>query len=99
MALANMLSELRKYRVGFTIRHQYLHKLDSEIQRAVLGKAGTIISFRVGAEDAPYLAREFVGEFEEIDLIQLPNHRIYLKLMADGSQSKPFSAVTLSLTI
>jgi hypothetical protein len=99
MALANMLSELCKYRVGFTIRHQYLHQLDSEIQHAVLAKAGTIISFRVGAEDAPYLAREFVGEFEEIDLIQLPNHRIYLKLMVDGSQSKPFSAVTLSPTI
>ncbi len=96
MALANMLSELRKYRVGFTIGHQYLHQLDSDIQHAVLGNAGTIISFRVGAEDAPYLAREFVGEFEEIDLIQLPSHRIYLKLMVDGSPSKPFSAVTLT---
>jgi hypothetical protein len=96
MALANMLSELRKYRVGFTIAHQYLHQLDADIQHAVLGNAGTIISFRVGAEDAPYLAREFVGEFEEIDLIQLPNHRIYLKLMIDGSPSKPFSALTLS---
>jgi len=99
MALANMLSELRKYRVAFTIAHQYLHQLDSDIQHAVLGNAGTIISFRVGAEDAPYLAREFVGEFEEIDLIQLPNHRIYLKLMVDGSPSRPFSAVTLSPTI
>ncbi len=96
MALANMLSELRKYRVGFTIGHQYLHQLDSDIQHAVLGNAGIIISFRVGAEDSPYLAREFVGEFEKIDLMQLPNHRIYLKLMVDGSPSKPFSAVTLA---
>jgi type IV secretory pathway TraG/TraD family ATPase VirD4 len=96
MALANMLSELRKYRVGFTIAHQYMHQLDPDIRHAVLGNAGTIISFRVGAEDAPYLAREFVGQFGEIDFVQLPNYRIYLKLMIDGSPSKPFSAVTLS---
>jgi hypothetical protein len=61
----------------------------------VLGNAGTIISFRLGAEDAPYLAREFQSRFEEIDLLQLENYRIYLKLMIDGMPSKPFSAVTL----
>jgi type IV secretory pathway TraG/TraD family ATPase VirD4 len=96
MALANMLSELRKYRVGFTIAHQYLHQLAPDIRHAVLGNAGTIICFRVGAEDAPYLAREFVAEFGESNLVQLPNYRIYLRLMIDGSPSKPFSAVTLS---
>jgi hypothetical protein len=47
------------------------------------------------AEDAPYLAREFQARFEEIDLIQLENHHIYLKLMIDGIPSLPFSAVTL----
>jgi type IV secretory pathway TraG/TraD family ATPase VirD4 len=51
--LANMLSELRKYRVGVTVAHQYLRQLDPDIRHAVLGNAGTIISFRVGAEDAP----------------------------------------------
>jgi type IV secretory pathway TraG/TraD family ATPase VirD4 len=95
MALANMLSELRKYGVGFTIAHQYMHQLDPDIRHAVLGNAGTIISFRIGAEDAPYLVREFVGQFDEADLVQLPNFRIYLKLMIDGSPSLPFSATTL----
>jgi type IV secretory pathway TraG/TraD family ATPase VirD4 len=95
MALANILSELRKYRVAFTISHQYMHQLASDIRHAVLGNAGTIICFRVGAEDAPYIAREFVGEFDEAELVQLPNYRIYLKLMIDGSPSKPFSAKTL----
>lgn len=33
LALANMLSELRKYRIGFTIAHQYLHQLTPEIGR------------------------------------------------------------------
>lgn len=95
MAVANMLSEMRKYRVAFTIAHQYLHQLQPEIRHAVLGNAGTIISFRVGAEDAPYLAREFNGVLEEADLLQLPNHCIYLKLMIDGMPSLPFSAVTV----
>jgi hypothetical protein len=95
LALANMLSEMRKYRLGFTVAHQYQHQLTPDIRHAVLGNAGTLISFRVGAEDAPYLAREFSGVFEEIDLIQLPNHRIYLKLMIDGMPSLPFSAATL----
>jgi len=94
LAVANMFAELRKYRVGFTVAHQYLHQLEPDVRHAVLGNAGTIISFRVGAEDAPYLEREFVGEFEQIDLIQLPNHRVYLKLMIDEMPSKPFSALT-----
>src|SRR6202048_600547 len=60
LALINMFSELRKYRVGFTVAHQYLHQLDQDVRHAVLGNAGTIVSFRVGAEDAPYLEREFL---------------------------------------
>jgi hypothetical protein len=94
LALANMLSELRKYRVGFTIAHQYLRQLSLEIRHSILGNIGTIISFRVGAKDAPYLAKEFQNEFEQKDLVQLDNHRIYLKLLIDGMPSLPFSART-----
>src|SRR5258708_39354624 len=96
LALANMLSELRKYRVGFTVAHQYLNQLEPDVRHAVLGNAGSIISFRVGVEDAPYLVREFQPKFEELDLLRLPNYRIYLKLMIDGTPSKPFSATTLA---
>jgi hypothetical protein len=67
-------------------------------QHAVLGNAGTIISFRIGAEDSPYMVREFAGYLDEIDLLQLPNHRIYLKLMIAGAPSTPFSAITLNPT-
>ncbi|QHO77795.1 hypothetical protein ACH79_39515 [Bradyrhizobium sp. CCBAU 051011] len=96
LAVANMFSELRKYRLGFTVAHQYLHQLKPDVRHAVLGNAGTIISFRVGSEDAPYLAREFQGRFDEIDLLQLPNYCIYLKLMIDGVPSAAFSATTLA---
>jgi type IV secretory pathway TraG/TraD family ATPase VirD4 len=95
LAVANMFAELRKYRVGFTVAHQYLHQLEPDVRHAVLGNAGTIMSFRIGAEDAPYLAREFQSRFEEIDLLQLENYHLYLKLMIDGMPSRPFSAITL----
>jgi type IV secretory pathway TraG/TraD family ATPase VirD4 len=95
LAIVNMFSELRKYRVGFTVAHQYLHQLEPDIRHAVLGNAGTIISFRVGAEDAPYLEQEFQERFDQIDLAQLGNYRVYLKLMIDGQPSRPFSAATL----
>ena len=95
LAVANMFAELRKYRIAFTVAHQYLHQLEDDVRHAVLGNVGTVISFRLGAEDAPFVAREFAEYVEEIDLVQLPNYRIYLKLMIDGSPSIPFSARTL----
>jgi type IV secretory pathway TraG/TraD family ATPase VirD4 len=98
LAVVNMLSEMRKYRVGFSIAHQYLNQLEPDIRHAALGNVGTIISFRIGAEDSPYMVREFADYVEEIDLLQLPNHRVYLKLMIAGAPSTPFSAITLNPT-
>jgi hypothetical protein len=96
IALVNMFSELRKYRVGFTIAHQYLQQLEPEIRHAVMGNAGTIISFRVSAEDAPYLKQEFQSRFDQADLAQLANYHVYIKMMIDGMPSIPFSAATLA---
>jgi hypothetical protein len=98
LALANMLSELRKYRVSFAIAHQFLHQLTPEIRHAVLGNVGTFIAFRVGPEDASYVVREFQSVFEQEDVINLENYRIYLKLLIDGMPSWPFSARTLQST-
>jgi hypothetical protein len=95
LSLATMLSELRKYRVNLVLAHQYLSQLETEIRDAVFGNVGTFISFRVGALDAPTIARELSPTFEADDLVALPNFHIYLRLMIDGEVSKPFSAVTL----
>jgi hypothetical protein len=94
LSVANMLSELRKFHVGMVLAHQYLHQLEPDIRHAVLGNAGTLISFRLGPEDAAFIAREFAPNFEPLDLMNLPNHDIYIKLMIDGTPSKPFSATT-----
>jgi len=96
LAVANMFAELRKYRVGFTVAHQYFNQLEPEVRHAVLGNVGTLVAFRVGAEDAPYLAREFQPKFEDLDLLQLENFNMYLKLLIDGAPSRPFSAATLT---
>ena len=95
LSLANMLSELRKYKVGMTLAHQYLHQLDPDIRHSVLGNAATLIAFRLGAEDAAFIAREFDPTFNATDVLTLPNYHIYLKLLIDGEPSKPFSATTL----
>lgn len=92
LMIANMMSELRKYGVGLVLAHQYMHQLDPDIRHAVLGNAATIISFRVGPEDAAILAKEFQPTFEIEDLLNLPNYRTYLKLMIDGTLSRPFSS-------
>lgn len=95
LSVANMIAELRKYHVGLVLANQYLHQLDPDIRHAVLGNAGTLISFRLGGKDAPYIAHEFAPKFKDTDLMNLPNHHIYLKLMIHGTPSQPFSAVTL----
>lgn len=94
LAVANMLSELRKYRVSMTLAHQYLHQLEPDIRHAVLGNAGTLISFRLGADDAASVAREMVDRFDAEDLQNLPNRHMYVRLMIDGTPSKPFSATS-----
>ncbi len=95
LSIANMVSELRKYRVGLVLANQYLAQLEPDIRYAILGNAGTFISFRVSAKDAAYIARELAPRFLPEDLVHLPNYQIYLKLLIDGAPSLPFSANTL----
>jgi energy-coupling factor transporter ATP-binding protein EcfA2 len=93
-AFASMLAEMRKYRVGLVLAHQYLSQLDEAVRDAILGNVGTTIAFRTGLTDALLLEKEFFPEFGATDLVSLPNYQIYLKLMIEGVVSRPFSAVT-----
>lgn len=95
LAFADILSESRKYGLDLVLAHQYIAQLDEKVRSAIFGNVGTIISFRAGVEDTRFLSREFRPVFDANDLIALPNHSIYLKLMIDGTTSKPFSAKTL----
>jgi type IV secretory pathway TraG/TraD family ATPase VirD4 len=94
----SVLSESRKYSLGVTMAMQYVEQTEPELRRAVFENAGTIISFRTGPESARYLAHIFEPVFEAIDIIDLPRYHIYLRLMIDGTASKPFSARTIGPT-
>jgi len=69
--------------------------MPEEVREAVFGNVGTIVSFRVGASDAPYLAKEYAPVFEETDLVNLDKYHIYVKMAIDGITSPAFSAITL----
>jgi len=94
-SFVNILSEARKYRLSLVLGHQYIAQMEEKVRDAVFGNVGTIISFRVGAEDAEYLEKEFIPEFTATDLVNLGKYNIYLKLMIDGIAGRPFSAETL----
>jgi hypothetical protein len=83
--------------MGMVLSHQYLSQLTPEVRDAVWGNAGTFISFRVGALDAPLVSRVFEPTFGAEDLVSLPNFHIYLRLMVDGEVSGGFSGRTMKI--
>ncbi|MCK8479034.1 type IV secretory system conjugative DNA transfer family protein [Psychroserpens algicola] len=94
-SLVGMLSELRKFKIGLIMAHQYISQLDVNIRDAVLGNVGTIVCFRLGQADARFMEKEFYPVFSASDFVNLSNYDIYLKLMIDGRPSVAFSASTL----
>jgi hypothetical protein len=98
-SFANVLAEARKYRLNLILANQYIEQLEQELRAAIFGNVGTLVSFRLGASDAEYVAREFYPVFSETDFIDLPQYHINLKLMIDGVSQSPFSAVTLPPTL
>jgi len=94
-SFTNILSEARKYRLSLILGHQYIAQMEEAVRDAVFGNVGTLVSFRVGAEDAEFLEKEFTPDFDVSDLVNLPKYNIILKLMIDGVSTSAFSAQTL----
>ncbi len=99
-SFATILSEARKYRLNLIVGHQYIGQLvqekNTKVRDAIFGNVGTLVVFRIGAEDAEFLVKEFEPVFTEIDIVNLPKYHILLKLMINGVASDPFSAITMS---
>ena len=93
--IAELLAQVRKFKVGLILANQFLHQLEPEVRASVIGNVGTIISFRLGITDARLMAKEFYPVFSAEDFTSLANHSIYLRLMIDGRPSVPFSADTI----
>ena len=94
-----ILSEARKYRLNLTIAHQFLGQLSKRIRTTVFGNVGSMLSFRVGGEDAKVLAEEYNPRFSERDIINLGVRDFYCKMSIEGELREAFSGRTLDVNI
>lgn len=100
---ASILSEARKYRLSLIMAHQYIAQLtktpsgkdDSRVRDAVFGNVGSMLSFKVGADDAEYLAKEYAPLLSEQDILGIANYSAYIKLNIHNTTSRPFSIKTI----
>jgi Type IV secretory system Conjugative DNA transfer len=101
-----ILSEARKYRLALIMAHQFIAQIwgsgdkqgkwgKPSIKDAVFGNAGTIMSFKVGAEDAEYLEKEYAPLLSQQDIIGIANFTTYCKLNIDNATTRPFDMKTL----
>jgi len=93
----NILSEARKYALNLTIAHQYVGQILPKVHQAVLGNCGSVITFRIGGEDAVKMKPEFAPLFDVKDMINLAVGEFYIKMTIDGESYDPFSAETLRI--
>jgi hypothetical protein len=94
-SIASILSEARKYKLSLTMAHQFIAQLDPDIRDAVFGNVGSIASFRVGSDDAAVLEKQFVPSFEANDLMNVPNWNAFVRMLANGVPTKPFSLAAM----
>ncbi|MEK9132549.1 MAG: DUF87 domain-containing protein [Patescibacteria group bacterium] len=95
---AEILSEARKYHLNLTMAHQYMGQLSHMIRTTAFGNVGTIINFRVGAEDAAILENEYTPVFKVRDIINLGVREFYVKMSVDGELRDAFSGRTLNVS-
>lgn len=101
---ASILSEARKYRLALIMAHQYISQLvtsangkqSTQVRDAIFGNVGTMMSFKVGAEDAEYLAKEYAPTLSDQDIVNIANYKAYLKLNIHNTTSRPFSLETVN---
>lgn len=97
LALVEMLSELRKYRLGFILANQFLDQIDQEVRSAILGNVGTLIVFRVGAVDAAKLVAELLPDLDPYELTLLRNRMFWIRPLVEGQPTEAFTGETITI--
>lgn len=97
-SISSILSEARKYKLGLSVAHQFTAQLQQNIRDAVFGNVGSMAVFRVGNEDAQMLEHQFSPTFTASDLMNIPNYNAYMRVLANGTPTVPFSISTLPPT-
>lgn len=99
-AIESILSEARKYRLSLNIAHQYIGQLvdgkDEKIKNAVFGNVGTKMCYKIGAQDAEFMAKEMAPVFSDQDLVNIDKFKAVMKLSIDNQPSTPFSITPLN---
>ncbi|MGV9002218.1 MAG: type IV secretory system conjugative DNA transfer family protein [Candidatus Saccharimonadaceae bacterium] len=96
-SFATILSEARKYALNLTVANQYIGQMTETVRDAIFGNVGSMISFRVSADDAPILSKQFEPQFEPGDLLQMHNRHFIINMVINGEKAPAFSATTLKL--
>jgi len=98
-SFCSILSEARKYHLALIMAHQYIKQLekkqDTSIRDAVFGNVGTMMSFKVGADDAEYMSKEYAPVLTQADVLGIANYKAYIKLNINNTTSRPFSLETI----
>jgi hypothetical protein len=96
-SFATILSEARKYALNLTVANQYIAQMSGDVKDAVFGNVGSMVAFRMGADDARSMQRYFEPKFSEYDLVHMHNRHAVINMTIDGEKSPAFSAITLDL--
>jgi hypothetical protein len=96
-SFATILSEARKYGLNLTVANQYIAQMSQEVKDAVFGNVGSIIAFRMGADDARGMQRYFEPKFLEYDLVHMHNRHFVISMTIEGEKVPAYSAVSLNL--
>lgn len=96
-SFATILSEARKYGLNLTVANQYIAQMSMEVKDAVFGNVGSVIAFRMGADDARVMQRYFEPKFEEYDLVHMHNRNFVVSMTIEGEKAQAFSATSLNL--
>jgi type IV secretory pathway TraG/TraD family ATPase VirD4 len=96
-SFATILSEARKYGLNLTVANQYIAQMPMEVKDAVFGNVGSIVAFRMSADDARVMLRYFEPKFEEYDLIHMHNRHFVISMTIEGEKVPAFSAISLNL--
>lgn len=105
-SIESILSEARKYRLGLNIAHQYLAQLEegggggkkakADLKGAVFGNVGTMMCYKIGAQDAEHMGKEMAPVFSDQDLINIDKYKAVMKLSIDTQPSRPFSLIPVN---
>jgi hypothetical protein len=94
-AIPKALEEIRKYKVGFCLAHQFVKQVveqgDERIKDSIMANTASKFIFRCGAEDAELLAKEFEPTLTAHDLQDPERFTANSIVLLDGQKTLPFN--------